>query len=197
MRQIKTINTTNKNDLHNMALLENMYRLRGEVFKDRLGWEVNVQDGLEIDDFDNQDTSYITLLNDQEAIIGCWRAIPTTQKYMLKDVFPQLLRGETAPEQRNIYEISRFALSKNREGKEKRMASQDTAELVRSFYSFARQNNITDYVLVTTVACERILRYMGVTMRRMGDGKSMKVGIERSVALWIKVDENLNINPVH
>lgn len=197
MRQIKTINEKNKNKFQNKALIENMFKLRGEVFKDRLGWEVKLKDGLEVDDFDRGNPSYITLLNEQENIIGCWRALPTTDRYMLKDIFPQLLRGETAPQERNIYEISRFAISKHRDGKEKTIASRDTAELVHSFYSFAKENGITDYVLVTTVACERILKYLGVSTRRLGDGESMKVGIERSVALWIKVDENLNINTIH
>ncbi|NMH66670.1 acyl-homoserine-lactone synthase [Shewanella salipaludis] len=197
MRNIQIIKDHNISDNKNAPLLEEMFRLRGEVFNKRLGWEVKISNGLEKDNFDKQTPSYITMSNNKNNIIGCWRALPTTNKYMLKDVFPQLLRGETPPEDSNIFEISRFAISKNRDGKNMAIASEDTASLVRSFYTFAIENNITDYVLVTTVACERILKYLGVTMRRMGDGKSMQVGIEKSVALWIKVDDNLNIAQHH
>lgn len=59
MRQIKTINNNNKSEFHNQVLVESMYKLRGEVFKNRLGWEVELKDGLEIDDFDNQNPSYV------------------------------------------------------------------------------------------------------------------------------------------
>lgn len=38
-----------------------------------------------------------------------------------------------------------------------------------------------------------MLRSLGLTMRRMGDGKSLQVGKERSVALWLEVDESLNL----
>ncbi|GAC26539.1 acyl-homoserine-lactone synthase [Paraglaciecola mesophila KMM 241] len=197
MRQIKVIDKNNYEFGRNPELINDMFKLRSEVFKGRLGWDVESDKGLEKDFFDNQQPSYIAMLNESDDIVGGWRAIPTTKSYMLKDIFPELLRGELAPEEKNIWEISRFAISKNRTGKSARVASEDTAALVSSFYSFAIKNGITDYVLVTTTACERILRYLGVNMRRMGDGQAMQIGVEKSVALWVKVDNNLNINPIH
>jgi acyl homoserine lactone synthase len=112
---------------------------------------------------------------------------------MLKDIFPELLQGEKAPEQDDIWEISRFAVDKTRRTEEKGFYSQVTVDLIRSFYTFAQEHGIKGYVTVTTVACERILRQLGVNMRRMGEGKSLQIGVERSVALWIEVDENLRI----
>ncbi len=119
MQNITFINNNNINA--NKNILNEMFKLRDETFKGRLGWEVNSKDGLEIDNFDRFNPSYITM------------------------------------------------------------------------NTFAKENDITDYVLVTTVACERILRQLGVTMRRMGDKKSMQIGVERSVSLWVEVDEKLNI----
>jgi N-acyl-L-homoserine lactone synthetase len=37
------------------------------------------------------------------------------------------------------------------------------------------------------------LRLLGVKTRRMGAGKSLQIGIERSVALWIDIDESLQM----
>lgn len=193
MQNITFINQDNLNIKNNKNILNEMFKLRDETFKNRLGWEVNSKDGLEIDDFDRLHPSYITMSNTQGNVIGCWRALPTQGSYMLKNTFPELLRGEEVPSHPSVWEISRFAITKNRPNNNQKMVSSDTAQLVKSFYTFAKQNNITDYVLVTTVACERILRQLGVTMRRMGDKKSMQIGIERSVALWVEVDEKLNI----
>ena len=170
-------------------LLTQAHQLRHEVFKERLGWEVNSDEGLEKDNFDELDVSHILLTDNWQNVIGCWRALPTTSEYMLKDVFPQLLRGEQAPEQSDVWEISRFAITKSNKNADKQMLKTATKELINSFFSFASTKNIKSYVLVTTVACERILRLSGVKTRRLGDKQAMQVGIERSVALWIDVPE--------
>lgn len=190
MKNIHTINKFNANP----QLLNDIYRLRHKSFKQRLGWEVKSVNGMEIDNFDSLDVSHITLSNDKGQLIGCWRALPTEGDYMLRNIFPQLLRGEGVPSERNVWEISRFTVNKDKNNNveaNKSLVSMATCKLVASFYTFAKANNIHAYVLVTTVACERILRNIGVTMRRLGDGKSMKIGIENSVALRIEVDDNL------
>jgi len=190
MENIQTINKFNANP----QLLNDIYRLRHKSFKQRLGWEVKSVNGMEIDNFDSLDVSHITLSNNKGQLVGCWRALPTEGDYMLRNIFPQLLRGEGLPSERNIWEISRFTVNKdtnNNVEANKSLVSMATCKLVASFYTFAKANHIHAYVLVTTVACERILKNIGVTMRRLGDGKSMKIGIENSVALRIEVDDNL------
>jgi hypothetical protein len=49
-------------------------------------------------------------------------------------------------------------------------------------------------VTVTTMACERILKRGGMSVRRMGEGKVMQVGVERTVALWIDLEESAPAN---
>lgn len=175
------------------SLINDVYRLRSEIFSRRLGWEVNSENGLEKDEFDALEVSHIALTDNQKKVVGCWRALPTKGPYMLGTVFPQLLRGERLPQDADVWEISRFGVSKDHDTKNPGMVSENTARLVKSFYDFASLKAIKSYVLVTTVACERILRLLGVKTRRMGDGKSMQVGIEKSIALWVDVDESLNL----
>jgi acyl homoserine lactone synthase len=192
MENIHTINKFNTNP----QLLSDIYKLRHKSFKQRLGWEVKSVNGMEIDNFDSLDVSHIALSDDKGQLVGCWRALPTKGDYMLRNIFPQLLRGEGVPSESNIWEISRFTVNKDTESnseENKSLVSMATCKLVASFYTFAKANDIDAYVLVTTVACERILRNIGVTMRRLGDGKSMKVGIENSVALRIEVNDNLKL----
>jgi len=176
----------------NPEVLDNIFKLRHNTFIERLGWEINSDQGRERDQYDDLKPFHIAVENTDQ-VQGCWRALPTQGKYMLKDTFPQLLQGEMAPQQDDIWEISRFAVDKNKRGQDKGFYSEVTIDLVRSFYDFAVARGIKGYVTVTTTACERILRQLGVTMRRMGDGKAVQIGVERSVALWIEVDQNLNI----
>ncbi len=87
-----------------------MHRLRYRVFKERLGWGVNVVDGAEADDFDSASPSYLLQRDRDGGVQGCVRLLPTTGPTMLRDVFSELLAGRAAPASREIWESSRFAL---------------------------------------------------------------------------------------
>ena len=177
----------------NEYFLNEVYRLRHHSFKTRLGWDVKSVDGMEQDMFDQLNGSHIAMTDEFNKVVGCWRALPTQGPYMLRNVFQQLLRGEDIPDNPDIWEISRFTIDKEHGADSNRLISQSTAILVKSFYDFALYKGIKSYVLVTTVSCERILRCLVVKTTRMGDRKSMRVGIEQSVALWVDVNESLNI----
>lgn len=171
-----------------------IFKLRHEIFLERLQWDIETHDGLERDNFDDLDPFHIAVQNAQGSVDGCWRALPTMGSYMLKDIFPELLQGEAAPMESDVWEISRFAVRKGSASCHKGYMSGITIQMVRSFYEFARRKNIKYYVTVTSVACERMLRQLGVNCWRMGEGKTLQIGVERSVALWIEVDESLNIH---
>jgi hypothetical protein len=56
-------------------LLDRIYRLRALVFDRRLGWDVVVDNGREIDAFDDLDPTYIVVLTSAGDVAGCARAI--------------------------------------------------------------------------------------------------------------------------
>ncbi|MEX0606424.1 MAG: acyl-homoserine-lactone synthase, partial [Halofilum sp. (in: g-proteobacteria)] len=92
--------------------LHNMYRLRHEVFHERLGWEVTSAQGLEQDEYDALQPVYLITRGPQREVTGCLRLLPTSGPYMLRDTFPQLLAGETPPADARIWDISRMAVAK-------------------------------------------------------------------------------------
>ena len=108
----------------------------------------------------------------------------------LKTYFRNCFRARL-PEQDDIWEISRFAVKKSNTEVAKGNFADATLDLVKSFYDFAQEHRVKSYVTVTTIACERLMRQLGLSIRRMGKAKSMQVGVERSVALRVDVDENL------
>lgn len=87
-----------------------MYRLRFRIFKERLGWDVQVSADMEVDELDACHPVYLLERGDDGRIQGCVRLLPTTGPTMLRDTFPALLDGEAAPKSDTIWESSRFGL---------------------------------------------------------------------------------------
>ena len=80
------------------------------IFKERLGWDVEVSGDMEIDEFDACRPAYLLQTDDEDRIQGCVRLLPTTGPTMLRDTFPLLLDGQLAPASDTIWESSRFGV---------------------------------------------------------------------------------------
>lgn len=160
-----------------------VHHLRYQVFRQRLNWDIPVINEIERDDFDDQNP-VVVLARQSNTVVGCCRLLPTTGRYMLKDTFPVLLGNTSAPIESDVWEISRFAVTK-----EKRSGfgfSEIPSSIIREIVLFAVNNGIRSYVFVTTVGFERLLRRMGVTIERFS--LPIQIGVERSVALWMHID---------
>jgi len=98
-------------DLHK-DLLEDMYRCRADVFDTRLGWDVQTYNGLEIDEFDKLDPTYVVSVCDQTGLFrGSARLLKTTGRNMLGNVFGAILDGQPKIADPNVLESSRFSVS--------------------------------------------------------------------------------------
>lgn len=70
------------------ALLDQSFRLRKQVFYDRLGWDVSVTEGLERDAYDDLGPAYLMWCNERaDTLYGTVRLLPTTGPTLLFDVF--------------------------------------------------------------------------------------------------------------
>ncbi len=173
-----------RKDFKSLDLWE-MHKLRAKVFKDRLGWEVPVLSGMEIDGYDALEPLYMMIREPGPgALRGCWRLLPTEGPYMLKDSFPELLHGEVAPEHARIWELSRFAIETDCDSRFG--LSQITMESFSEMVLYGRRNGIDRYITVTTTSLERLVRRAGVAVTRLGP--PVQIGIEKAVALYIDVD---------
>jgi acyl homoserine lactone synthase len=177
--QINQRNQFNRNDLRDLHVL------RAKVFKDRMGWEVPVLAGMEIDGYDALEPHYMVIRDENNKVCGTWRMMPTDGPYMLKDTFPELLHGTAAPEQERVWELSRFAIET--EGDSKFGFAERAIAAMRGIVEFADKQGIDKYVTVTTTAIERLLRHTGVETSRVGP--SLQIGVERAVALEIHLGE--------
>jgi acyl homoserine lactone synthase len=187
MIEVLTSNTRGR--LLSADILDSMYRLRSEAFVERLGWEVTSVRGREIDAFDDLNPTYMIVRDAIEptCALGCWRLLPTTGPYMLRDVFPELLDGAEAPGDPRVWEISRYAVSPATRTSHRGFGFGDVSiAMWRRLFSFAREAGIDAYVAVTTVAVERLVARLGLTIERYGPPR--QVGCERSVAFRLPMD---------
>src|ERR1041384_1478666 len=75
------------------------FRLRHEIYVVERNWkDLARADGLERDQFDDVDATYILAIDDGQ-VIGGSRLVPTTRPHLLSEVFPYLasVRGPSRP----------------------------------------------------------------------------------------------------
>lgn len=162
-----------------------MHRLRAKVFKDRMGWEVPVISGMEIDGYDALEPYYMMIRDSASGLCGCWRALPTEGPYMLKDTFPELLHGHPAPQDPKTWELSRFAIEAD--GPQGFGFSGLSLDALREIVNFGDRMGIERYVTVTTVSIERMMRRAGFAVTRYGP--PIRIGVENAVALDFDIGE--------
>jgi acyl homoserine lactone synthase len=170
--------------------LRRMFAFRHQVFFNKLGWEVDTRDDLEFDLFDTMNPVYMLARQQRGGVEGCWRLMPTTDAYMLKDTFPQLLQGEAPPCDSRVWELSRFAVDARADaGAVQAPLNSVTMEMIRTLYDFARARDVEQFVTVTSVALERLLKRTGLPIRRLGNGRAQKVGRVLTVACRVDVNQ--------
>ncbi len=199
------------------ALIDEMFRLRARVFGDRLGWDIQVKDGREIDEFDALDPAYLVGLDDDGHVVSSARLLQTTGPHMLADVFSSILDGEPPPRSSRLWESSRFCVDTQRlkaKGGLKGI-SHATCEILIGGNDYAVMAGISDIVTVVDPIMDRVLKrsasapydYLG-SRKRMGKvealaalvacseerGQAMRAfsGIEGSV--FIDEDEALELS---
>lgn len=142
-------------------LLDEMFQLRARVFGDRLGWEVEIVNGREIDQFDRLDPAYVIGLDDEGHVISCVRALQTTGPHMLSDVFQVLLDGEPPLRSSTLWESTRFCVDTQRlcrDGNTMKAVSQATCELMIGALEYARRSGISDIITVIDPVVNRVLK---------------------------------------
>lgn len=169
-----------------------IHRLRHKVFKERLAWDVSSQDGLERDEYDSFNPVYLVVRGGTNELEGCWRLLPTTGPYMLKDLFSELLDGSPAPCDPGIWEISRFAvMPQSPDFNSRGGLNALTGQMLIALMEFCLANGIRRVVAASDVRFERILIRAGLKTGRFGPAR--RIGACLAVAGWTDAtEENLD-----
>ncbi|NVZ62968.1 GNAT family N-acetyltransferase [Pseudomonas gingeri] len=165
--------------------LEKLGRFRHEVFIGNLRWDVvslHPLPGIEIDQFDTDGTIFITALDSKGQVVGCTRLLPTTQPYLLGEVFPRLC-DKPVPRDAKVWELSRYAAISE-------VSGTLGISLFKVSMQFAHMQGVRDVVAVTTQSLERYFLRHGVELRRLGG--SLSRGKDKLVALCFPTHQFLN-----
>lgn len=170
-------------------LLTSVAQYRYKVFIEMLGWDLKTQHGEELDQFDRPDTLYVVSKDDQGHVNGCARLLPTSRPYLLGEVFPELMQGQTIPCTDEVWELSRFASVDFNGGKTSALSqfsSGVACQLLRESIAIAKANGAKRLITVSPIGIERLLRHTGVHAHRAGP--PMIIGGHPIFACWIEVE---------
>lgn len=176
------------------GLMFEMAHYRYRVFIERLGWELPHRGRLELDAFDRRDTLYVIARRDNGALCGVARLLPTSQPYLLADVFPQLLGGHAPPRSPKVWELSRFAAvdpDVPAQDAPRFGASDEALALLDAAMRAAAQAGARALVTASPIGIERILRIAGIAASRLAP--PVMIGRHRLFACRIE----LAPSPVH
>jgi N-acyl-L-homoserine lactone synthetase len=92
-------------------LIDQMFQLRARVFRDRLKWDVHVEDGRERDRYDDEGPVYLIYADEETAELkGCLRLLPTTGPTVLADFFSDTQPDAAHLSAPTIWECTRFCV---------------------------------------------------------------------------------------
>lgn len=169
-----------------VRLLDGMYKLRHAVFAERLKWTSLDSYQREIDLYDVLNPVYLICRDPAGDVVGCWRLLPTTGPYMLKDIFSHLLWGTAAPEQPDIWEISRFAIDpKWRDYHSLGAVGSVVGQMLLDLFNFSEANGINRIVAASDIRFDRILKRAGLATTHYGSAVEMENS--RAVAGWADI----------
>jgi acyl homoserine lactone synthase len=136
-------------------------RFRKRLFVDELGWKLDHGEELERDEFDRSSSVFCSLYWG-DTIVGCWRAIRTTNEYLAHKIFPQLATLRPYPRHPDIWEISRLGVIRHQQ----QAISGDY--IYALMFHFACTRNLQALCGVISPVHDRNFLMSGIRTRRYG-----------------------------
>lgn len=150
-----------------------------------MGWDVTVTDGQEFDQFDELNPTSI-LVVDRGVVVGHTRVLPATGPTMLSETFSFLASNGAFAPHSQMLETSRFCVDTSTARLTPDGIHLATMTLIAGILEWADIGGYSEIVTVTDVRLERILRRVGLPLRRLGE--PTRIGNTLALAGIIDVD---------
>jgi acyl homoserine lactone synthase len=109
MAMIITLSNADRAD--RPALFDQMFQSRAAVFHDRLGWDMTVENGREMDWYDRQaEPVYLLAVDDEQRVLGSLRLLATVGPTMLQSEFKHFFDDDVEVAAPTIWECTRFCV---------------------------------------------------------------------------------------
>ena len=165
------------------GLLQSMFVDRKAVFVDYLKWDLEHEDGRELDAFDDVEAQYLILQGPCGRHLGSVRLLSTEGPHLLRDVFP-FMCDSAVPTGPHIREITRLCVAPDCPSDQR---GEITRMLCTALVDHALLHRIETYTAITDVAFMARVLAAGWSCRPLGLPRA--VGDARLCALRIDIDQ--------
>jgi len=142
---IYVVDSTNRDAYQ--AQLEEMYRIRHDIYVGRRGWKALAKpDGRDVDQFDTEDTVYLLGLDEYGHVTSGLRLNPTIEPHLIDTVFPHAVTFGEIPVDERIYEFTRYFVVPERVDRMKRR--QAAGELLVAMFEYGLAQGLTHISLL-------------------------------------------------
>lgn len=163
--------------------LSAMFEDRRSVFVDLLKWDIPVLDGrFELDEFDDENASYIIIADQDGDHLGSARLLPTTRPHILSALFAHLCAAPP-PIGPQVFEITRFCLSRRQNAAARRRTRN---QLVTALAWHALENGIRTYTGVAELSWLQQILAFGWDCRPLGVPRRLECGMIGALAIEIR-----------
>ncbi len=160
--------------------LDASYRLRHQVFAERLRWVKRSEDGIEVDPYDAFATP-VGLFDNAQKLRGVFRMVSRPYPFMLESEFQAcLLPSCEIREERDTAEITRLAIDPTLT--DRGLSLRLMHVLFKSVYQWSMQNEIRFLYMVVEKRFLRVLRGMGFTCEAVSPAVSLPPAEALSIA---------------
>ncbi|QGY28820.1 acyl-homoserine-lactone synthase [Pantoea cypripedii] len=147
--------------------LNEFYFIRKKIFKDRLDWLVKCKDGMEFDEYDNENTNYLIGKKEGKIICGC-RFIDMHFDNMFTGVFYKYFDKLTLPEG-NYVEVTRLFID-NEPDLEYEFARDLKLRFFLNIHAFAKESGYDGIYAVVSeqLLCSLIKAGWNIEVQKIG-----------------------------
>jgi acyl-homoserine lactone synthase len=178
---IRVIDRTNRHQF--IRTLDQHFRLRHEIFVKERGWKDFDRDGVyEMDQYDNEDATYLISVDGYDEVIGSSRVYPTALPHMLSEQFPALVDG-AVPQRIDLVEFTRLAICKSQRG------TQIYYEQFLGLQEFCLDQGMSG--ATTLIRTHRIPIVQKAGMNVIPLGLSQEIDGEMCTAIFIEASEEI------
>ncbi|RXZ38034.1 N-acylhomoserine lactone synthase [Oxalobacteraceae bacterium CAVE-383] len=164
-----------------------LLRYRHRIFVDELGWDIPSGEGMESDQFDRDDTVHVVARDSAGEVSAYSRLLPTVKPYLLAEIFPQLMDGQSLPCAEDTWELSRFT-ARNSEGTQASrnfVFSPVAIELLHFSVSAAAGRGARNLIFAASPGMVKLGLRADLDIRRLG--RSRMIGGHRLMAGMIRI----------
>lgn len=155
----------------NKNLIDQMYRLRAQVFKNELGWDVEVQNGREFDQYDDLNPVYLMWTDPaKKVLLGSLRLLPTTGPTLLYDIFRDTFPNDLELSAPGIWEGTRLCINQTAIAREHPEMEMKTAfcRMLLALCEVGVENGISTFVSNFEPPTKRLYQMAGAPLNYLG-----------------------------